>query len=119
MLKIAWNGRGGGRAPPTARILRKEFHFLLFEMSNRALKFTKGWRKTFETGVGKNCTKVLPPPTPPPPKKKQKLPCPVGGSRYCVKGYLACDNQGGTPNEVTAVIPGKGYFKIGGGGGEE
>lgn len=27
------------------------------------------------------------------------------------------DNRGGTPNEVTAVIPGKGYFKMGGGGG--
>lgn len=42
------------------------FHFLHFEMSNSALKFTEGWRKTFETHVAENRTKVLPPPNPPP-----------------------------------------------------
>lgn len=49
-------------------------------------------------------------------KKKKKPSGPGSLSGHCVKGYLACDKQGVTLNEVTAMIPGKGYFKVGGGG---
>lgn len=49
-------------------------------------------------------------------KKKNNIPCSGSLSGHCVKGYLACDKQGVTPNEVTAAILGKGYFKVGWGG---
>lgn len=50
-------------------------------------------------------------------KPRTKASCAGGLGSLWVKGYPVCDKQSVTANEVTAVIPGKGYFKVGGGAG--
>ena len=105
------SNEGSSSCCKTVGILRKVANRFSFLAPLSVFWERQTWCQTFES-VTRNCRKVLPPPK----KNQQTYPVLAVLSGHCVKGYLACDNLGVTPNEVTAVIPGKGYFKVGGGG---